>query len=166
MSSRFDTDTFGFLITDLSRLIKADLDRRIVDEGIGVTPGEARTLLHAARAGAVRQNVLAERMGLEPMTLSTYLDRLEERGLVRRVPDPTDRRAKLVYLTPDAGAALEAIRRVARDIRARARGGMSEEEWNLLNRLLKQARTNFAGLCEKKRAQQPKAGSSTEGRTA
>lgn len=166
MSSRFDTDTFGFLITNLSRLIKADLDRRIVDEGIGLTPGEARTLLHAARAGEVRQNVLAERMGLEPMTLSTYLDRLEDRGLVRRMPDPTDRRAKLVCLPPEADAALEAIRRVTRDVRACARGDISEEEWELLNRLLKKARENLAGLCEKKRSQPPKTDSDTEGRPA
>ncbi len=59
----------------------------------------ARTLAHAARTGAVRQNVLAERMGVEAMTLSTSLDRLEARGLDLRQPDPADRRAKLVQLT-------------------------------------------------------------------
>ena len=143
MNSRFESDSFGFLIHDLSRLIKADLDRRIVAEGICLTPGEARTLLNAARAGEVRQNVLAERMGLEAMTLSAYLDRLEERGLVQRVPDPSDRRAKLVRLTEQADGALRAIRRVTGEIRARARGGMSEEDWEHLNRMLRGVRANF-----------------------
>ncbi len=145
MDSRFDPDTFGFLVGDLSRLIKADLDRHIVNKGFGITPGEARTLLHAARAGEVRQNVLAERMGLEAMTLSAYLDRLEERGLIQRVSDPSDRRAKLVRLTEDAKAVLRGIRVISRDVRSRARGDISEEDWALLNRLLKRVRANFTG---------------------
>ncbi|WP_173934238.1 MarR family winged helix-turn-helix transcriptional regulator [Chelativorans sp. Marseille-P2723] len=143
MNSPFDPDTIGFLIGDIARLIKADLDRRIVSAGIGVTPGEARTLLHAARAGEVRQNVLADRMGLEAMTLSAYLDRVEERGLIRRVPDPSDRRAKLVRLTDAGVAAVQAIMQVTKDIRLRARGRMNDEDWAQLNHLLKQVRTNF-----------------------
>jgi MarR family transcriptional regulator, transcriptional regulator for hemolysin len=146
VSVKIDPDTFGFLLGDLARLIKGDLDQRILREGIGVTPGEARTLLHAARAGEVRQNVLAERMGLEAMTLSAYVDRLEERGLVQRVPDPSDRRAKLVRLTDAADGALEAIMRVAGKVRGRAREGMTDEEWTLLNHLLKKVRTNFTGV--------------------
>jgi len=71
-----------------------------------------------------------------------------------------------VCLTPEADAALEAIRRVTRDVRACARGDISEEEWELLNRLLKKARANLAGLCEKKRSQPPKTDSDTEGRPA
>ena len=143
MNVKIDPDTFGFLLADLARLIRADLDQRILDQGIEVTPGEARTLLHAARAGEVRQTVLADRMGLEAMTLSVYLDRLEERGLIQRVPDPTDRRAKLVRLTERADEALSAIARVGREVRARARGSMSEAEWAQLIRLLKQVRSNF-----------------------
>ena len=46
-----DPDTFGFLVTDLSRLIRAEMDRRISDAGLGLTPGEGRTLVYAARAG-------------------------------------------------------------------------------------------------------------------
>jgi MarR family transcriptional regulator for hemolysin len=115
-----DPDSFGFLITDLSRLIRAEMDRRVGEAGLGITAGEARTLAHAARAGAVRQNVLAERMGVEPMTLSAFIDRLEANGLVRRSVDPADRRARLVELTPAAEAVLAAIRGIAADIRAEA----------------------------------------------
>ncbi|WP_246248896.1 MarR family winged helix-turn-helix transcriptional regulator [Chelativorans alearense] len=145
MSPRFDPDSFGFLVTDLARLIRAEMDRCIEAAGIGVTPGEARTLVYAARFGEVRQNVLAERMGLEAMTLSAYLDRLEERGLVKRVPDPSDRRAKLVRLTEKADGALEAVRRVGLKVRSRARGNLSEAEWSVLQELLKAVRGNFTG---------------------
>ena len=105
MQRLVDPDSFGFLITDISRMIRAEMDRRVGAGRLGITAGEARTLAHAARAGAVRQNVLAERMGIEAMTLSTYVDRLEAQGLVTRTTDPTDRRAKRVELTPAAAEA-------------------------------------------------------------
>ena len=151
MNVKIDPDTFGFLLTDLARLIRVDLDQRIVNEGIGVTPGEARTLLHAARAGEVRQNVLAERMGLEAMTLSTYVDRLEERGLVQRITDPSDRRAKFVRLTPAADEALQAIMRATAAVRQRAREGLDDQEWAMLNDLLARVRRNFSAAADEGR---------------
>lgn len=142
---RLDPDSFGFLISDLARLIRLDTDRRIEAAGIGLTSGEARTLVYVARYGEGRQNVLADRMGLEAMTLSSYLDRLERQGFVQRVPDPSDRRAKLVRLTALARAALKTILRVGQDVRQRARGDMNEEQWHLLQEQLKTMRANFSG---------------------
>jgi len=152
VSVKIDPETFGFLLTDLARLIRVDLDQRILDEGIGVTPGEARVLLHAARAGEVRQNVLADRMGLEAMTLSTYVDRLEERGLVQRLPDPSDRRAKLVRLTPAASDALDAIMRATAAVRQRAREGLNDQEWAVLKELLRKVRLNFSSATDEEQS--------------
>jgi DNA-binding MarR family transcriptional regulator len=141
-----DPDSFGFLVTDLSRFIRAEMDRRISDAGLGLTPGEARALAHAARAGLVRQNVLAERIGIEAMTLSTYIDRLETKGLVERVPDPDDRRAKLVRLTVAASDALGGVNAAAASIRAEASASMTAADWTALLRLLRQARDNLAEM--------------------
>jgi MarR family transcriptional regulator, transcriptional regulator for hemolysin len=140
-----DTETLGFLVADVSRLIRAEFDRRIAEAGIGLTPGEGRALLHAARAGAVRQNVLAERMGLEAMTLSGYLDRLEARGLVKRRPDPTDRRAKLIELTDAAEAAIEEIQAIAASVRAEAARSIAPEDWIRFLATLKIVRNNLSG---------------------
>ena len=101
--------------------MRAELDRRVTEAGMGTHPGEGRMLVHAARVGAVRQNVLAERMGIEAMTLSGFLDRLEEKGLVTRSADPADRRARMVEISPRR-------RRVLIEIRAIA-GGILAEAW-------------------------------------
>jgi DNA-binding MarR family transcriptional regulator len=145
MSSRPETDTFGFLVTDVARLMRQEFDRRITEAGLGITPGEARTLSHAARAGSVRQTVLAERMGVEAMTLSAYLDRLEARGLVARTVDPADRRAKLVHLTGPATEVLALIREIAPKARTRVEASMTPAEWASLRALLERARI---ALCE------------------
>jgi DNA-binding MarR family transcriptional regulator len=146
MPLQVEPDTFGFLVTDVSRLLRAEFDRRIADAGIGLTPGEGRTLSHAARAGVVRQTVLAERMGIEAMTLSTFLDRLEARGLIERKPDPTDRRAKLVHLTGDAAAVLEQVQAIGAKLREDVAKDISPGEWERLNAALRAARDSLCGL--------------------
>lgn len=144
MSRHVNPESLGFLVADLYRLIRAETDRAIADAGIGVTPGEARTLAHAARAGSVRQNVLAERMGVEAMTLSGYLDRLEARGLVLRAPDPTDRRAKRVELTARADAVLEAVAGIAAGVRDKAAAGFDAAAWDDFLDKVKRVRGNLA----------------------
>lgn len=120
---------FGFLINDVARMLRAEFERRITEANLGLTPGEARALAHAMRAGSARQSVLAERMGLEAMTLSSYLDRLEALGLVSRTTDPSDRRAKIVNVTADADQLVAGIRQVAAAVRVDLIGDMTPEEW-------------------------------------
>lgn len=146
MPSKIDPDSFGFLVTDVARLIRAEMDRRIAEAGLGLTPGEGRALAHAARAGAVRQNVLAERMGLEAMTVTGYLDRLEARGLVERTQDPSDRRAKLVRLTQAAEQALDKVMPVSAALRADAAKGLPAADWTQFLDTLKAVRANLAGM--------------------
>lgn len=143
MPRRSDPDSFGFLITDVTRLIRAELDRRIGEAGLGLTPGEGRTLSHVARAGAVRQNVLAERMGVEAMTLSVALDRLEALGLIERRADPDDRRAKLVHFSEAGEEMLARIQPVAAGLRTDASKGIAPADWQRFLDTLKQVRANL-----------------------
>ncbi len=135
----------GFLIVDVARLMRLSFDRALAVAGVGgLTPGEARALAHVDRCGAVRQTLLAQRMAIEPMTLVGYLDRLEAQGLVAREPDPTDRRAKIVRLTPGAEPVLARILEVGREVRAVALAGMSEAEADQFLALLERAHRNLA----------------------
>jgi MarR family transcriptional regulator for hemolysin len=143
MPKFLDPDSFGFLITDLSRLIRAEMDKRVAEAGLGLTPAEARTLAHAARAGAIRQNALAEKMGVEPMTLSGFIDRLEAMGLLRRSVDPADRRARLVELTPAGEVLLPRVRVIGAEIWADAARSIETDTWNETMEVLKTARANL-----------------------
>lgn len=144
MPPRIDPDSFGFLINDVARLMRAEVDRLIGEAGLGLTPGELRALSNIARAGAVRQNVLAERMGIEAMTVCGYVDRLEARGLICRTVDPTDRRAKLVELTDAADAVLGRLGDVGTESRRIASAGLSADEWSTLQRFLKKVRNTLS----------------------
>ena len=67
----------------------------------GMTVAQAATL-EALSDGGLRLSDLGKRLGIAPSTLTRNLTRLEERGLIRKEPDPIDGRAQRVALT-DAG---------------------------------------------------------------
>lgn len=144
MPHTLDPDSLGFLVNDFARLIRAEFDRRIAATGLGLTPGEGRTLVHLARAGTVRQSVLAERMGVEAMTTSSFIDRLEARGLVERSPDPSDRRAKLLFLTDAADEVLLCLRDVGRAVRDDALADLDEADRTRIQAMLRTARDTLA----------------------
>ncbi|HWK13154.1 MAG TPA: MarR family winged helix-turn-helix transcriptional regulator [Rhizobiaceae bacterium] len=146
MPSTIDPHSFGFLLADMARLNRAEFDRRIASSGLGITPAEARTLFHVAHAGGERQNVIAERMGVEAMTVSGLIDRLEARGLVAREPDPTDRRAKLVRTTGAADAVLSATRDLANGVRDEVMQGIEPAEWQQMLATMKHAHAKLLSL--------------------
>lgn len=138
-----ETDTFGFIINDISRVVRAEMDRRTADAGLGLTTGEGRVLLNARRTGPIRQTLLAERLGIEAMTLSCLVDRLENKGYVERQPDPDDRRAKLVALTEAGTEVVARIEPIAASIRADAARGIDPDDWQRVLAALRTARANM-----------------------
>ncbi len=107
-------DPIGFVIVDVARQMRRHYERRLEASGLGLTVAEARTLAFTARRPGLRQAVLAEELCVEPMTLVGFLDRLENQGLIERVPDPTDRRAKLIRPTAAAAPLVRRIRAVGK----------------------------------------------------
>jgi DNA-binding MarR family transcriptional regulator len=87
--------------------IALDRDRKIaVSEALGLS----WTRVLALRRLAVEPHTLralAERLAVDPPYITLMVDDLEERGLVRRMCHPEDRRAKLVELTAVGRAAAE-----------------------------------------------------------
>ena len=72
-----------------------------------------RTLDQADRP--LRLSELATQLGIVPRSATSVVDDLEAGGLLARHPDPHDRRATLVALTPAGTALLTTVRRNRRD---------------------------------------------------
>jgi MarR family transcriptional regulator, transcriptional regulator for hemolysin len=138
-------ETIGLLLVDAARLLRIQIDRALEGAGLGLTAGEARTLAYVALYPASRQTTLAAQMNVEPMTLVTFLDRLEGRGLIAREPDLTDRRAKIVQLTPDAQPTLEQVLGITRKVQEEAMRDFCPDEVEMLRNLLKRFRASICG---------------------
>lgn len=66
----------------------------------GLTPNDARALSSLTASSGRTMGSLAEEWKCDASTATWIVDRLEAKGLVERRPHATDRRVKLVVLTP------------------------------------------------------------------
>ncbi len=105
-----DERYFGFLVSDVARLLRTEFDRRVRD--FGLTRSQWLALTRIYRQPGCTQSELAETMEMEKGPAGRLIDRLEDNGFVVREADPADRRVKRIHLTPDA----EAIERTMRTI--------------------------------------------------
>jgi DNA-binding MarR family transcriptional regulator len=94
----------------------------------GLAPTGVSVLMTVGRLSPVGISKLAEIEGVNPTMLSRVIAELCERSLVRRLPDPSDRRAALVEIT-EAGLALrEQIRNERTDVLNVQLGRLSEAD--------------------------------------
>ena len=115
---------FGFLVHDVSRLIKRRFDRRARQTGLPITRRQAAVILYIARNEGVSQSEVANWLDMEPIALVRMLDKLHEEGLVERRAHPTDRRVRTLWLTPAARPVIERILLINQAIRGEAFAGM------------------------------------------
>jgi len=89
-----------FRLAHMSRRWRQILDSEFQSHGL--TDATWRPLLHLKNIGdGVCQKDLAASLGIESPSLVRLLDTLSTKGLIRRVEDSNDRRAKLLFLTPE-----------------------------------------------------------------
>lgn len=115
-----------------------DVLRRSHDlaEEIGVTPTIAKALLHLSSGRPTPMRDLAGALRCDNSYVTSVVDGLEEQGMAKRTPHPTDRRIKVVELT-DQGALVAARVRAGFDLPPPSFAALSEAEAEALLGLLK-----------------------------
>jgi DNA-binding MarR family transcriptional regulator len=73
---------------------------RLEDDVLGISPPRLSALSVVVFAGRLPIGELATAEGVAPATMTRLVDGLERDGLVRRSPDPDDRRGVQVRATP------------------------------------------------------------------
>ena len=101
-----------------------------------ITPAHLRALRTLSRHGTMRLSALSEQLQIAPRTATEVVDALEARDLVRRRPDPADRRATLVEVTEHGASVLAEIRATRGTEAGRTFGRLSPADRAELARIL------------------------------
>ncbi|MBL6276287.1 MarR family transcriptional regulator [Micromonospora fiedleri] len=99
-----------FLLSWASHALRAEHAVGLAE--LGISPRD-HCVLARARAGGLTQRQLGELCGVDKTTMVVTLDHLEAAGLARRVPSPTDRRARLVEVTTQGEQVLDQAQEIA-----------------------------------------------------
>jgi DNA-binding MarR family transcriptional regulator len=79
-----------------------------------LTQSQLSALTSLDLAGALTPRELADAERVQPPTMTRIVSKLEERGLVQRIPHPTDGR-QVILSTTESGRSVLAVNRRARD---------------------------------------------------
>jgi len=148
MPTRRNNRELAFSINDVARLLRTYADQSAAH--FGMTRAKWAVLARLDRFEGLKQAELAEMLDLQPISLTRLLDGLAESGLIERRPDPDDRRAKRLYLTPGARPLLERLTELGEDLMETALAGLDPNDVNALLVHLSTVKENLRQAIQKK----------------
>jgi MarR family transcriptional regulator, transcriptional regulator for hemolysin len=134
----------NILIYDVARLARRSFDRRA--RPLGLTQPQWRMLAVLSKSEGINQVSLADILDIQPITLTRQLDRLEASGWVERRPNPTDRRAIQLFLTPKAQPLVDKIWKVGEGVVRDMLDAVPEADRDQTREVLMKMRENLLGV--------------------
>ena len=111
-------------------LLHGRLRQRLYSEG--VHRGQGRILTILAARGTLSQTEIADSFHRRGATVTHMIQRLEEQGLIKRIADPADARARQVSLTPAGREAASLVEQTWDELEKRIAAVMSPaQRWQL-----------------------------------
>ena len=118
-----------------AHLFRERADARMAN--CGVTPLQAHVILHLNFCGgSLSQMELGRHLRVKPSTVNGILDRMEEKGIIRRTADKNDQRQKRVSATEKGREMKELVRNAFQDAEAAMARGLRPDEAETLRSLL------------------------------
>ena len=125
----------GPLLGHAAHLARERMDARL--SRYDMTPAQTHTLLYLNRCGGeAAQCALTDFLKVKPSTANGILDRMEEKGLIRRAADENDQRQKRVMTTEKGRELREQGQTAFQDAEAAMFRGLRPDEVDLLRSLL------------------------------
>lgn len=136
MTSSAPPASIGRLLVNSGRQWRKRIDQALAVEGL--SQASAWPLLVLRVHGVpLRQGVLADEIGIEGASLVRVIDALQAAGLIERLADPEDRRARCVTLSAAGQAKAADIARIVDRVRAEVVSGIDPAELAVAERVLR-----------------------------
>jgi DNA-binding MarR family transcriptional regulator len=120
--------------------------KRSADAEYGDKANLLATLAALRERDGTRITDLADRLMTDLSVVSRRVRALRDRGLIESVPDPADRRAQLVVLSPAGAARLDTLRASTGESIAKAMSGWTVADLRTLAEMLSRFKADLAQL--------------------
>ncbi|WP_322057613.1 MarR family winged helix-turn-helix transcriptional regulator [Paraburkholderia sp. J63] len=134
-------ESVGYLISRVKSTMSNLITQRTVAE-LGVTSQQASVLFMVASGKCVLAAELAREYGIDASAVTRLVDRLEKRGLLKRVRSSEDRRAVRLALTPEGEAIAARMPAIFTSVTELASQGLTPEEIGFLKSMLRRVLSN------------------------
>jgi DNA-binding MarR family transcriptional regulator len=130
----------AFLLAQLGAHAAEQFAARVAT--LGLTPPQAGLLRAIAITPGQSQQALARHLRTQPSRVVAFVDDLEARGLVERLPNPQDRRLHALHLTAKGQELMRQVRRIALEHENELSAALDDEERRQLSALLQRLRVH------------------------
>jgi DNA-binding MarR family transcriptional regulator len=137
-SARRAPENLAILLREPFRAGTELLHRRFAERGHPEIRPPHGNVMQYLDDGGTRVSVLAERAQMTKQSMAELVAHLEQLGYVDRVPDPSDRRAKLVRATPQGKQLYAIAREVVAEIEAEWTRRLGKAKMRRLRELLEE----------------------------
>ena len=131
--------SIAYLVGRTSRSIIKRLGKKFSDSDFDVSYEQWSILVHLYRRDGQTQQELAKVAVKDKAAITRLLNILEKKNIVLRIPDRTDKRSKLVYLTNKAKDFKPDLIEIVNELLKEAEHGISQDEMtqckNILNKI-------------------------------
>lgn len=135
-SARGRPENLGILLREPFRVGSAVLHERLAERGHPEVRAPHGNVLQYLDDAGTRVSVLAERAQMTKQSMAELVVHLERHGYVERVPDPADRRAKLVRATARGEEVYAIARQVVAELEERWTERLGADKMRRLRELL------------------------------
>lgn len=134
MVDDYKPERVGLRYLNLACRIRKVVDKHMVASGLSLARWTVLEILDGK--GSIRQTALAQELGFAERSVTQAVESLAGDGLVERMPDPADGRAKLATLTDEGAAALAAGTKAGAEVLQRIFGTLDPKQRASLDKLL------------------------------
>jgi DNA-binding MarR family transcriptional regulator len=134
-------ETIGYLLARACKAHRGSVGAVLSE--VGLHAGQEMVLSHLWRQDGLTPSELADRLGVEPPTVTNTHSRMEKAGLLERCRHPQDARCTRVYLTEQGRELREPVERRWKSVQENAFAGITPDEEALLRGLLVRIHNNL-----------------------
>lgn len=138
-TSLFEPDLFFVVLQSY----KAALQRSFKNQALGLSALDAKILKLIAYQGINTPQMLAEYSGRDKAQVTRLLADMEQRGLLQKVPHPTDKRSVCLELSTIGLAMATQIQQIDHVVKSQMLAGLSDEQQQILALLLQKIAENL-----------------------
>ena len=133
----------GYWVNRLGGAFRTAVDRELKE--LDLTRRQVAMLIHVERAEATGKGAegssptasdLTRALGVDSTAVTRMVDRLEEKGLLKRSPDPSDGRRHLIHMTRAAESLMPQLKDIARRVEARFEADIPTEDLHAFQRVI------------------------------
>ena len=138
----FDMDnSLGFILNKTALLSKANFNSRL--KAYGISPEQWSLLFRVVEKSGLTQKELSDSTYKDQANITRSIDRLIQKGLMKRVPNAQDRRSFNLFPTEEAAVLVDKVIPLSKAHNEHLTEGLTTKEAEMLKALLKKVYQNL-----------------------